>query len=121
MKGVLDAVKGSGDPAAPSGGDGSGDLLKGVVLPAVPTKTWADVINKFKADLNGGPLGDLFNYSPPSDGGGSCPEISIALSFLNTTVSTDAHCQIWNKISPVLSDVMTWAWAAVGVLILLSS
>jgi hypothetical protein len=95
--------------------------LADVKFPTIDEKTYTDVFSSFNSKLLQGPLNSLINYSPPSDPSGTCPSLNIELTYLNGSVSTDTHCQLWSSISPLLFNVMTWVWAAVGVLIILSS
>jgi len=103
------------------GSDGSGDLLAQISFPDIPSTTYAQVFDDFKTNIESGPLGDLLSYSAPGDGGGGCPPLSIDLVIFRTTITTDAHCQIWDNIKSILYAVMTWVWAAVAVFILLSA
>lgn len=91
------------------GGEGAaiGDLY------AKKDKTVAQVLTKAKNDLQSSPLGSSVTNFFNVGGGGTCPNVTAAIPFINKTITIDTFCtsmaaQMFVVIKAVLLMLATW-------------
>jgi hypothetical protein len=87
--------------------------------PLPPPPTIEDVYNTFKGELASGPLGPVINYQGGDDPSGACPQFTIPASRYWNDITVTAHCAVYDQAAPIIYTVMTWAWAFVGLYLIL--
>lgn len=88
--------------------------------PVEPAKEPDEIYQTFKDELSNGPLAPVFGSGSSSGGAdGECPQFTIPSSRYWPAQTVDAHCQVYDKAKPIIYIVMTWAWAFIGLYILL--
>lgn len=86
------------------------------------TTTFAEALGAFAAGLDSVPFVAAVNGLGGSMPEGECPAPTVEIPYLDgVELTLDAHCGLWDEISPILTGVMLAIWVFLGARILLSA
>lgn len=105
------------DPETEDCEDGGSGDFGGPELEEVPTI--GESLSAYKTRVENSPLISAIRgaaLSVPS--GGSCPDFSVPW-FDGQTITTDAHCAIFDDIAGLLSAIMILVWSIIALYVLL--
>lgn len=76
--------------------------------------SWAEVWAAWETGVEGSPLGAALTELDFSIPVGSCPVFSGTIPWLNTTLTFDAHCDLWDSISGIISVISLLAYTFIA-------
>ncbi len=63
----------------------------------------------------------LLNTSIASRASGNCPSTQFRIEYFNTEFNLDSFCDLWTRVSPIISAVMLISWSFAGLIIVLKA